>query len=176
MAGVELSAGEAEPGYPCVIPEERALRQRRQVLQEAPGMELFRFRDAPEGGGNAGIPLLRGDAGGIGVERVPLFVLGLQDGTEDFHRFAGQADGEGVRLGEGLSAVGRQEAAEDIGVLLFLRGGEAERMGDHMQVGVLHAAGSVQIEPLRLRLSHAGALEIAVGLAVHKGRTGGLYG
>ena len=143
------------------------------VLGKAAGVELLRFRDALQGLGDAGIALLPGGSGVLGIEHIPGAVL-VQGGTAQQLDGAAGAGGFALLLRGDLAALGLHQPAEDGGVLPVLGGSEAEGVGDHLQGGVLHCQGTAQIMALGVHFAQIGAAEATAGQAVHKG--GGAQG
>ena len=163
-AVVQVSAGQAEPAGARAAAKEGTIRQGACILLEAPGVEQLRFCDAAEGGGDAGIALLPGNAGIGGVELAGLVVFTLRNCGEDGLRLPGQ----GNILPGGIdarAAVMAQQPVEDGSVLLLLGGGEAEGVGDDVQAGGFHCFSGGKVLPAGLGFALKSAAEAGIGAA-----------
>lgn len=174
--GVELSAAQAYPGDTLLLPEEAAAGDGLQVLHEPPGMLPVRLPDAAEGRGDAGLPLLLGDAGISGAAFVPDGVLICRGGAEKVKGLMGQ--GRHILRGSDVAAATGQQPLQDGGVLCLLGGGEAEGVGDDMKAVLIQGAGCVQIKLAGAALIPEGGLQTGkrAAFAQRNDRRGGLDG
>ena len=146
LTGVELSAGQAHPGDPLLVPKKIAAGEGFQVLHEPAGMQLICFCHAAEGCGDAGIAFLLGGAGIKGTALVPDGVLIRCCGTKQIDGLARQ--GRRFFPRRDIAAAMHQQPFQDGDVLGLLGGSEAEGVGDDMQAVFRQETGCVQIMPV----------------------------